>query len=195
MTDIRLSKTLSYLLRHGAEKEGIPISPDGFVAVDRLLQHPTLRNVTMKDINRVVESNDKQRYMLISQATPSGDKWMIRANQGHSMKVAVKMAAITSPSDAPVVVHGTSRAAYASIKKSGLKPMGRQHIHFAAGLPGAGGVISGMRASCQVQIYIDLERALSDGIPFFKSENGVILSPGDKSGCIPPAYFKQVELR
>lgn len=33
----RLSKTLSYVLRHGAEKEGIPIRPDGFTLVDDLV--------------------------------------------------------------------------------------------------------------------------------------------------------------
>ena len=33
----RLSKSLSYVLRHGAEKEGIPIRPDGFVLVDDLV--------------------------------------------------------------------------------------------------------------------------------------------------------------
>lgn len=33
----RLSKTLSYVLRHGAEKEGLPIRPDGFVPVNDLV--------------------------------------------------------------------------------------------------------------------------------------------------------------
>lgn len=33
----RLSKTLSYVLRHGAGKEGIPIRPDGFVLVNDLV--------------------------------------------------------------------------------------------------------------------------------------------------------------
>lgn len=33
----RLSKTLSFVLRHGAEKEGIPIRPDGFVLVNDLV--------------------------------------------------------------------------------------------------------------------------------------------------------------
>lgn len=33
----RISKTLSYVLRHGAEQEGIPIRPDGFVLVNDLV--------------------------------------------------------------------------------------------------------------------------------------------------------------
>ncbi len=196
MTDVRLSKTLSYLLRHGGEKEGIKIQPDGSARVTDLLKHSSLKGFTMKDVERVVTGNDKQRFKLVLQATPQGDQWEIRANQGHSMKVAVQMAAIISPSDAPIVVHGTSRSAYIKIKNSGgLKPMGRQHIHFAPGLPGASGVISGMRCSCDILIYIDLKRALADRIPFFRSENGVILSPGNKSGVIPTSYFANVEFK
>ena len=38
--------------------------------------------------------------------------------------------------------------------------MNRTHIHFAPGLPKESGVISGMRASAQVYIYIDMEKAL-----------------------------------
>ena len=38
--------------------------------------------------------------------------------------------------------------------------MNRNHIHFASGLLGENGVISGMRSSCEICIYIDLEKAL-----------------------------------
>ncbi|PIK40032.1 putative tRNA 2'-phosphotransferase 1 [Apostichopus japonicus] len=74
----------------------------------------------------------------------------------------------------------------------GLKKMNRTHIHFAQGEPGDGEVISGMRGSCQLMIYINLEKALSDGLSFFVSKNGVVLSPGDPSGCISPSYFSDV---
>ncbi|KAL4921038.1 KptA family-domain-containing protein [Aspergillus aurantiobrunneus] len=44
---------------------------------------------------------------------------------------------------------------------------------------GSGGqVISGMRGDAQVLIYIDIRKALSRGCPFWRSENGVILSEG-----------------
>lgn len=35
--EIQLSKLLSYLLRHGAVKEKLVMSPDGFVAVDDIV--------------------------------------------------------------------------------------------------------------------------------------------------------------
>lgn len=31
--DVRYSKTLAYLLRHGAEKQGLPMRQDGYVRV------------------------------------------------------------------------------------------------------------------------------------------------------------------
>ncbi|CAN0508785.1 unnamed protein product, partial [Ectocarpus sp. 8 AP-2014] len=37
-----------------------------------------------------------------------------------------------------------------SIREEGLRCMNRTHIHFAAGLPGESGVVSGMRKACKV---------------------------------------------
>lgn len=39
--------------------------------------------------------------------------------------------------------------------------MKRQHIHLAEGLPGSDGVISGMRSSSSIFIYIDIVKALN----------------------------------
>lgn len=33
--------------------------------------------------------------------------------------------------------------------------------------------------------------SLSDGIPFFRSANGVILTPGNAQGLLAPKYFKE----
>lgn len=70
--------------------------------------------------------------------------------------------------------------------------MNRIHIHFAKGLPNDGAVISGMRKSAQIYIYINLQKALDDGIQFFTSANDVILSPGNKEGIIEAKYFFKV---
>jgi 2'-phosphotransferase len=50
---------------------------------------------------------------------------------------------ITDPSQAPEVIHGTYRRFWPSIQKEGLSRMKRNHIHFAPGMPGKDGVISG----------------------------------------------------
>ncbi len=92
----------------------------------------------------------------------------------------------------PVVVHGTTMSSWLLIRASGgLKRMARNHIHFAKGLPGEDGVISGMRKSSQVVISIDLGQALADGIPFYVSDNGVVLTPGiEPEGLLPLKYIK-----
>lgn len=43
-------------------------------------------------------------------------------------------------------------------------------------------VISGMRRDAQILIYINIEKALAAGCPFWRSENDVILSEGITSG-------------
>ena len=46
--------------------------------------------------------------------------------------------------DLTVCIHGTSMNNLDLILRSGLKRMGRNHVHFATGLPTEDGVISGM---------------------------------------------------
>jgi len=90
-------------------------------------------------------------------------------------------------------VHGTYFAAWKTIKTDGLSRMTRNHIHFAIGEIGADGVISGMRSSAQVLIYLDVQKALDDGVPLFVSSNSVVLSPGvGDRGVIGPEYFLAV---
>jgi 2'-phosphotransferase len=63
----------------------------------------------------------------------------------------------------------------------------------AADMPGESGVISGMRGSCEVVISININQAVLGGkLPFFISNNGVILCPGAKDGRIPPQFFRSV---
>jgi len=178
--------------------------PDGYVRVDELLKLPKLSSVGFVDLEKIVQNDAKGRYTLLLEPTPSnylqgaevasGPVWWIRANQGHSMEdVEVEMKAVTDPSQCPIVVHGTNRRAWASIEKNGLSKMRRNHIHFAQGLPGTKGVISGMRSQADVLIYIDIAKALTDNLKFFISANGVVLSAGNEEGFIPPEYFLRVE--
>ncbi len=72
---------------------------------------------------------------------------------------------ITDSNEYPLVIHGTYLKAWNLIKQSGLSRMNRIHIHFAPGEPGDEGVISGMRNSAQIYIYVDISKAIS-GIEF-----------------------------
>mmetsp|Transcript_29964 Transcript_29964/g.40551 ORF Transcript_29964/g.40551 Transcript_29964/m.40551 type:complete len:117 (+) Transcript_29964:438-788(+) len=78
--------------------------------------------------------------------------------------------------------------------KGGLNKMARNHVHMAIGLPKSNGVISGMRASCEVVIELNMARAMMGPhkLPFYVSTNKVILSEGLKDGSIPSEYFRSV---
>ena len=152
---------------------------------------------TRDEITAVVATCDKQRYTL----TRIDGKEYIRANQGHSISVPdLELTRIGSVEDIPksensiqgVVVHGTYTQAWKSIRKEGLSKMGRNHIHFAVGTPGESHVISGMRSTCQVLVYVDIEKAIADGVSFFLSDNHVVLSPGNGDGLVESKYFKAV---
>ena len=85
------------------------------------------------------------------------------------------------------VFHGTSKSAWKIIEEKGLSRMKRNHIHMA--------LESGLekhRIRSELFVEIDANKAAGDGIKFFKSDNGVILSPGNENGIILPKYFKGV---
>lgn len=123
--------------------------------------------------------------------------WCIRANQGHSIAGIDPHALLTRLENhelaaLPVMVHGTTLAAWKDIQRTGyLSIMKRHHIHFAAGLLGEEGVISGMRRTCQVYIYVDAGRCARDEIVFFRSDNGVLLTAGIE-GKLPLKYVSHV---
>lgn len=166
--------------------------------------------VTFEDIKSAVADSDKQRFSMkpnpdlktppdLDSAEPSD--WVIRANQGHS--IAVESSALLTPisveaNNIPdIVVHGTYFAFYQPIIESGgLKRMTRNHIHFSTGLPeDKQGVISGMRKDAQILVYIDIKKSLEDGILWWLSDNGVVLTEGDANGVLSTKYFQSVQGR
>lgn len=190
--DVKLSKGLSWLLRHGAEKEGFRITSQGFVLVADILKHPKYTAYTEADIRKVVEENDKQRFAL---ETNDNNELMIRANQGHTMAISDLELTPVDPQETPVAIHGTYEKCITSIRKQGLSRMSRQHIHMAVAEPGSSGVISGMRKSCDYLVYVDIVRASEAGLKFFRSANNVILCDGNEDGLILAKYFKKVTAR
>lgn len=195
---VRLSKSLSWLLRHGAMSSGLQMRPDGYARVSDVLASPMFKDVTFLQLQDMVNRDQKGRFHLMFEpqlpaSSHVPDVWWIRANQGHSMKdVKLDMRPILSAADILMAVHGTTRRAWESIATQGLSKMNRNHIHLAQGVPGSG-VISGMRATAQILIFIDVQKALDAGIHFHLSENGVVLTEGDASGFLAPEFFQRVE--
>jgi len=220
--DIQLSKALSWVLRHGAPSIGLNMTTDGYIPVAAILAR-NVRNLNKyneEDVRKIVASNDKQRFKLCVLPIMTTDNYKkysfaeitdkddncgavqalcIRANQGHSTRgiVAEDLLTPVPPEELAnlTIIHGTNKSAWEkNICNEGLNRMTRNHIHFAPGLPNSNSrVISGMRKNCEIYIYIDGAKCATDGVKFYRSTNGVILTPGaTEDGTLTVGYFSSV---
>jgi putative RNA 2'-phosphotransferase len=172
---ITLSKTLSYWLRHKPEKIGLVLEEDGWVNVDDLIKKAESEiYITLDDLKQVVANNDKQRFSF------NEDFTKIRANQGHTADVEIKFKKVVPP---VVLYHGTVQEFVGSIKKQGLLPMKRHHVHLSKDVSTATKV--GSRRGKPVILEVDCKSMLKDGFEFYLSENEVYLIDH-----IPSKYIK-----
>lgn len=191
---VKISKAMSYILRHGAQKLGITMDSEARILVSDLLMQSNFAEVTLEQIKDIVESNDKKRFEL---DTINGNL-MIRAVQGHSKEFdniideEKLLEEITEPLEK--CIHGTDKSSWTFIQKEGLKPISRMHIHFAISETDDDKVISGMRQDKKVLIYVNMKKAMDDGIKFYMSKNKVILSKG-KNGIMEPKYFENIIIK
>jgi len=194
-----VSHTLSKVLRHAAASMGLSLDSSGYARVDQLLALPCMMKIkprpSLADLQVITRLCPKQRFHMMQQ----GNEWFIRANQGHgaALTAACKLdpmqlltpLTLSGPTPIPpICVHGTTRAAWPLIARSGgLHPMSRSHIHFASAEFGE--AKSGMRHTSEILIYVDIgeclrwaESASSENprvsLEFFQSANGVLLTSG-----------------
>ncbi|XP_062154179.1 uncharacterized protein LOC133862395 [Alnus glutinosa] len=193
-----LGRLLTRILRHMASELNLSMRSDGFVKVQDLLNlnmktfaNIPLRSHTVDDVREAVRRDNKQRFSLLEE----NGELLIRANQGHTITTVESeslLKPILSAEEFPVCVHGTYRKNLESILESGLKRMKRLHVHFSCGLPTDGEVISGMRRDVNVLIFLDVRKALEDGMKLYISDNKVILTEGF-DGAVPAKYFVKIE--
>jgi putative RNA 2'-phosphotransferase len=145
-------------LLDAARKHGFPISYD--------------------DLVECVKTNDKQRYAF----NESGD--LIRANQGHSVKVDLQLEEREPPE---TLYHGTVEWFMASILKDGLIRGKRHHVHLSKDVETATKV--GARRGKPVILKVDAGRMHQEGYKFWLSANGVWLTDS-----VPPSYLSRLRV-
>ncbi len=173
---VRVSRRISMVLRHRPESAGLTLDANGWVPVADLL---TALRLSRAELDVIVEHNDKSRFAIARRA--DGTEW-IRANQGHSRRVAVDLdlAAADPPG---VLFHGTPRENWPSIERAGLRPRSRHHVHLSRDVPTA--VAVGRRRSGDVVVLEVAAGAMAAaGHVFHRSDNGVWLT-----AVVPPAYL------
>jgi putative RNA 2'-phosphotransferase len=171
---VRLSKRLSFVLRHRPDIVGLALDDAGWVDVDELLD--ALR-LSRADLEHVVATNDKQRFAFDESGT------RIRASQGHSRPVDLGYSAQRPPDE---VFHGTVGRFLPAILEEGLRPGRRHAVHLSPDVATARTV--GGRRGRPVILRIDAAALHADGRSFTRSANGVWLVD-----AVPPSYLRVVE--
>ena len=176
---VKISKYLSYHLRHRPDKLGLHLAPGGWVSVDELLAACKKYKFPLKrtELNEVVEHNDKKRFSFDATGT------RIRANQGHSVQVDLQLEPVVPPD---VLYHGTGRGAAESIGRQGLCKMSRHHVHLSTDIATARNV--GKRWGHPVIFAVDAAAMHKAGYTFYCSENEVWLVER-----VPPEYLLQLK--
>ncbi|MFW5787372.1 MAG: RNA 2'-phosphotransferase [Halanaerobiales bacterium] len=169
MDKIRLSKTMSYILRHHPEDFNLELNPDGTVRVEKLLEalSTKFKNITRQDLAEVVEEDEKGRFSF----KEGGEK--IRANYGHSIGgVDPDYQAVVPPE---ILYHGTTRKVKDKILKEGLRPMNRNYTHLSETCQEA--VKVGQRWDNKPVIFkIKAGKAHADGHEFYRTGEGIYLT-------------------
>ena len=172
----RKSKFLSYVLRHRPDSIDISLDMEGWADVPELLAKAAAAGtaITLDELRQIVEQNDKKRFVL------SDDAARIRAAQGHSIEVDLKLTVKAPP---PVLYHGTVRKYMANIRKHGLLPMNRHDVHLSPDKETATRVA--IRRGKPVILVIETYPMIRNGYQFRVSDNGVWLITE-----VPPQYIK-----
>jgi putative RNA 2'-phosphotransferase len=185
----KISKRLSYVLRHRPEKFNIILDKEGWANVQDILNNcqegmGLESPFNIDELREIVTTNDKQRFKF------NDDMTKIKANQGHSINVDLNLKPLKRFELPDVLYHGTAERFMDSIMKTGLNRMNRHHVHMysfkdmeKAGNTGA----RHQRGTKPVILAIDAGEMYQDGYIFYKTDNNVYLTES-----VPKKYIIKI---
>ncbi|MDH7499734.1 MAG: RNA 2'-phosphotransferase [candidate division NC10 bacterium] len=172
----RLSKLLSYILRHRPDEYGLVLDPEGYVSVKELIQalheEKDWSFVRADHLQEIALTSDRARFEM--------EEGRIRATYGHTLPIKIEYQQAEPPK---VLYHGTRRRAYPVILAHGLRPMGRQYVHLTTHQELALR-IGKRRDPDPVLLEVHALRAHQDGIPFYRANELIFLV-----ASLPPHYL------
>lgn len=155
----RLSRFLTFLLRHKPKDYPLVIDREGFAdwqdVVDLVQQR--FYDVSEKQIVDLIEGVEKKRFER------RGDK--VRATYGHSFPVELGGTEAAPPAE---LYFGAARDIAQSILRNGLKPRDRQYVHLSVTAEEAESVAKRHDPAPAI-IVVDALAAHEEGIKFFAS--------------------------
>jgi putative RNA 2'-phosphotransferase len=176
MSPEAVSKLLSFVLRHQPESVGLHLDAGGWVDLDVLVAALATRDpsITRSVVIDVVRTSNKQRFAL----SPDGAR--IRASHGHSRPVTLDYEPAAPPE---TLFHGTVARSLPGIRRDGLTPRRRQHVHLSGTAAEAAAV--GARRGAPVVLEIRAADLAATGHVFLRAPNGVWLTD-----LVPPAFIR-----
>lgn len=155
----RISRFLSYLLRHQPREYPLSFDRQGFVSWTDVVDVVEERfgEVTENEIRAVIDGSDKRRFELKEEK--------VRATYGHSFPVDLGLEAVEPPAE---LYHGTARDLAQSILRNGLKPRDRRYVHLSTSVDEAQAV-GKRRDPAPAIVVVDSRTAHADGICFYRS--------------------------
>ena len=120
---VKVSKFLSFILRHKPIDYGLHLDKHGFTDFNKVCD--VLKNrfngIKEEDVKHIVDTDTNGRFEM--------NEKMIRARYGHSVDVKPMGDHSRIPD---VLYHGTSPQNAKSILKEGLKPIKRKFVHLSS---------------------------------------------------------------
>ena len=177
----QVEKTITWLLRHGAVEEKVPINDEGFITIPNVinwLKNKKNINLQLEDINKIVDADKKSRYLLKDN--------MIRANQGHSIKIKITMDKFEQGNSQ--LVHATYYDNLESIRKTGLKSMSRNDVHLI-NIDSKNNKFKMIRQDTDLYVFVN-----GKDLDLKESTNGVILTssvPPNNITLVPAYEYKK----
>lgn len=175
----RISKKMSYALRHHPDALGLQVDAGGWTTTNELLKgfQDVDWPVTLAEIQEVVTMNPKQRFEF------SEDGQRIRARQGHSIEVDLGYMPTTPPT---WLYHGTPERNRGAIEREGLRRMSRHHVHLSPDIETAR-IVGNRRGRCIIFAVRAADLA-AEGHVFYRTGNDVWLVDE-----VPPAFLSVPE--
>lgn len=174
----KLSKEVSYALRHAPWEYELEMDEQGWVPIEQLTL--TLRfckeghMLHEQDFARMIELSNKKRFEVLD--------GKIRALYGHSIPHKINKSAAVPPA---LLYHGTSRTIVDQIRREGLRPMARQYVHLSAD-PETARAVGRRKDSSPVLLIIDALKAASEGTLFYHGNHTIWLAD-----YISPHYINE----
>lgn len=177
MDYIKLSKEISYALRHAPWEYELELDEQGWVDIGQLLS-------SLRECKEWIQLNENDLFMMIEKSDKNRHEIMngkIRAIYGHSLPQKI----LKEPKEPPeILYHGTAGRFFSSVKEFGLLPQSRQYVHLSVDMETALQV-GKRRDENPILLKIHAAEGFREGIRFYLGNDKVWLAD-----TVPAKYIE-----